>query len=580
MRDDTEPLKDEVVSDGGGIIGSSRSVDYATDTDRLLVPSPKIEKKRIGIFKRVPAVPVKSTSLHGPNGFLAEKKHVLKTSGETNKPLIHLANASVISCIINLCNTILGAGMLGLPGAFAETGMILGILLLVIAALFSANGLRLLSLSAEKVGFRSDKPSSFYVVAKAAVPRFTLLIDFAVAIKCFGVAASYFVTVGDAMVDACRYLLQHFARENALMDALFTSRIFWMFCGLLFVIPLSFFKTLDALKTTSALSVAFTVILGVGVVAYAEGVFDPCEVVHSAIVTVTDDAGTNLMPKSGTASSESLSTVVAENVSRLLQNFSGDGNCRGNIVSAVDSSSALKSTLKNMTIFIFSFTCHQNIFSIVSEMKDRTQTKINMMITASIGTSLIVYLVVAIEGYRTYGDKALGDILLSYPQTALVTSMRVIISIMVLLTYPLQLDPSRRCVISLIHNYTDRREVRDEQQQVEEVRAVTDDSFIAPDKRLLPAGDPEEKPAEQVLFNGITCIFLLLSFLLSTGVKDLSVILAVVGATGSTIVSYVLPGIIYIKLHPEFTFVKSLAWVQLLMGCLVIPNALYFIFFG
>lgn len=92
--------------------------------------------------------------------------------------------SSIISCVINLANTIIGAGMLGLPGAFGGTGCLTGVMLLLIAAMFSAHGLVLLSKSAQKVGL----PSSFYSVAAVAVPSYTILIDLAVAMKCFGVA--------------------------------------------------------------------------------------------------------------------------------------------------------------------------------------------------------------------------------------------------------------------------------------------------------------------------------------------------------------------------------------------------------
>ena len=102
----------------------------------------------------------------------------------------------MISCVINLTNTVAGTGMLALPHAFAQSGFVVGSVMLIIAALFSANGLRLLTLSAEKVGIRPDRPSSFYVIASAAMPEFTLLIDVAVGLKCFGVATGYFITVG------------------------------------------------------------------------------------------------------------------------------------------------------------------------------------------------------------------------------------------------------------------------------------------------------------------------------------------------------------------------------------------------
>lgn len=86
------------------------------------------------------------------------------------------------------------------------------------------------------------------------------------------------------------------------------------------------------------------------------------------------------------------------------------------------------------------------------------------------------------------------------------------------------------------------------------------------------------------LFNTITCVFLLGSFYIAMTVSNLRVVLGVVGATGSTTVSYILPGAIYIKLHPEQRLWrhrwKRLAYVQLALGIFIVPVALYFVMFS
>ena len=93
--------------------------------------------------------------------------------------------STITSGVVNLTNTIIGAGMLGLPGAMGSTGWVSGIIIIVVSAAFSAHGLVLLS----KAACLTGRPSSFYSVALASVPRFTILIDAAVALKCFGVAS-------------------------------------------------------------------------------------------------------------------------------------------------------------------------------------------------------------------------------------------------------------------------------------------------------------------------------------------------------------------------------------------------------
>eukprot|EP00804_Cyclotella_cryptica_P002082 CCRYP_006504-RA/>CCRYP_006504-RA protein AED:0.11 eAED:0.07 QI:0/0/0/1/0.5/0/3/0/191 len=175
--------------------------------------------------------------------------------------------------------------MLGLPGAFAGTGHTVGMALLLVAATFLAHGLVLLSKSATAASL----PSSFYSVAAAAVPRYTVLIDLAVALKCFGVATGYLITISDSMVDALDHLL--------LTVRLFLSRRFWVVGALLSVLPFSFYRTLDELKRASALALVFVVLLVAMIVLYAHGIADPCVHVYEDecrgdVVPLTDFAST------------------------------------------------------------------------------------------------------------------------------------------------------------------------------------------------------------------------------------------------------------------------------------------------
>lgn len=54
----------------------------------------------------------------------------------------------------------------------------------------------------------------------------------------------------------------------------------------------------------------------------------------------------------------------------------------------------------------------------------------------------------------------------------------------------------------------------------------------------------------------------------------------VVGATGSTAIAFVLPGLLYLKVRPEPHAKRSLATMQLMAGILVIPVALTSIALG
>ena len=451
-------------------------------------------------------------------------------------------HATIFSCFINLINTVVGAGMLGLPGALEGTGYVTGCVMMGLGAAFSANGLILLTKAAQQSGL----PSSFYSVARAAVPEYTVLIDLAVALKCFGVATGYLITVGDCMVDALDHWLLNgdYQHDSQWWIEVVLSRQFWVVGALLSVLPISFFRTLDALKTASAVAMVFVVFLAIGIVAYANGWADPCLDLEEEICI---------------GETEPYTTVGR--------------------------------TISKLPIFIFSFTCHQNIFPVVNEIRHRSQTRLNLVVVLVIGFALALFATIALEGYSTFGSKVMGDVLLNYPETPFVTILRVCIAALVVLSYPLQLDPSRRCITSLI-NVLQQWRHRGRLIRVFHRResAGLDDNELSVLRRestieSQPEDDLEkfmsvEKFMSDDTFYLITFTFLLLSFSVAMVVNDLGVVLALVGATGSTLVSYILPGLIYIKIHPFLDVSNVLAHVQLTVGCFIMPMALYFVLTG
>lgn len=260
-------------------------------------------------LQRTPIVPVAQSSDEG------------KTSSDVRKP----AGASIRSGIFNLANTILGAGMLGLPYAFAECGLVAGLLLLLTFACLSALGLHLLSAAADLAG----RPATLYAVAHRALAGSGLAIDVAVAIKCFGVATSYLIVVGDSLPKA----LQPFGASGALLD-----RRLWSGLAAVVVSPLVFLRRVDALRHTSLAALLCVLVITLLVLAFSSrpplsAALDPCQ---------------------GRNASE----------------------CRGPVVAITDGLAVLHA----LPIFTFAFTCHQNVISISNELAQPTQARVGAVI--------------------------------------------------------------------------------------------------------------------------------------------------------------------------------------------------------
>lgn len=461
----------------------------------------------------------------------------------------HNAKGTLCSSILNLLNTIIGAGMLGLPGAFAGSGYFGGYILLVTSAAFSAHGLLLLSKSAEITGV----PCSFYSLTQRTIPRCTILIDLSVALKCFGVATGYLITVADCMVDAMGDLLRVGDSSSEYpspwsLGAVLVSRRFWVTSGICAVLPLSFYRTFDALKHAGVVALGIVLFLVAAVIAYAHAWLDPCEGRH-------------------------------------------ENTCQGEWETFTD----VPRTFQQLPIFIFSFTCQQNIFPIVNEITNRTMKRLAIVNVTAIVIALLVYLVVATEGYNTYGSKLRGDLLLSYPKTHIVTTLRICVAALLVLHYPLQLDPARRCIVSLIgliqkFPHFKRMAVESADAELELVEASTaspsssdqryshseeDDSFeyLIPKKKDTPTKPARRHIGDRSLFVVVTVLFLFSSLFIAFFVDNLGSVLSVVGCTGSTLVTFVLPGLISVKLHPGKP--NFMAYFQLFIGCAIMPMTLY-----
>jgi len=99
---------------------------------------------------------------------------------------------------------------------------------------------------------------------------------------------------------------------------------------------------------------------------------------------------------------------------------------------------------KMLPLFVFGFTCHQNIFSICSELKRPSQKRFNYIIAGALMFAILIYASFASIGFYIYGTDMKPDLLTCLPKKSLLVDFaRVGISLNVLLSYPLQLQPCR-----------------------------------------------------------------------------------------------------------------------------------------
>ncbi|WPK24919.1 hypothetical protein PUMCH_002218 [Australozyma saopauloensis] len=420
-----------------------------------------------------------------------------------------MARATIRSGSINLLNTIIGAGILAMPYGLMSNGLIFGSVLIVWSSLTSSFGLYLQNKVAKYTG--QQGAVSYFSLCQLTYPQLSIIFDGAIAIKCFGVGVSYLVVIGDLMPKIAESL-------GCAEDSWFMERNLWISLFMfLIVTPLSYLKKMDSLKYASVVALVSVVYL----------------------------------------------------ICLVISHFFLDKN--PNPVSIHLGPVSWRLTLASFPIFVFAYTCHQNMFAILNELepseKDGSQTRqSNIIIRNAILIACGSYLVVGILGYLTFGDAVNANIITMYPKDSIPSLIgRLCIVIMVSLSFPLQCHPCRGSVNHVIHflqhGVLSDANARRGSTPGSGYLPIPDDSHSADESFIsttpmegahdTDGHDPVIVPLTKKKFYIITTVIVIASYLTAISVKSLAHVLAFVGSTGSTSISFILPGLFgYMLIKP------------------------------
>jgi len=183
---------------------------------------------------------------------------------------------------------------------------------------------------------------------------------------------------------------------------------------------------------------------------------------------------------------------------------------------------------------VFAFTCSQNLFPIFNELADNSQRRMNIVVGSAIGSATLTYEIIAVFGYLTFGSKVGANIIAMYPSTSLFIAVgQFAIVVLVLFSYPLQVHPCRNCLDKVFHD-GELLVAKQPGEIVDDEEEEVDDEFVH-----------EMTPFKHALLTAgiIGCGFTIAYF-----VDDLQLVLSFVGSTGSTTISFILPGLFYWQL--------------------------------
>ena len=414
--------------------------------------------------------------------------------------------ATVNSSTVNLVKTIVGAGLLAIPYVFRNSGILVGILLTFMAAVASWFGLFALAKCSKTM--INPRNSSFFTVCMMTNAQLSVFSDSAMIIQCFGVCISYLVLIGD------------------LFPTIFGgSRYYWIISSALIIVPLCLLKNMNSLRYSS--------ILGLFALAYL------------TLLVLSNFIHEFLLNEDYNLTRGDIYWLHIYNTKGLIGTFS---------------------------IIIFAFTGSMNLFSIINELEENSMKNINTVITRSIGISTLLFLLVGISGYLTFGSDTTGNVMLNYdPSLMFVVIGKFCLGSMVVLSFPLLFHPLRIAVNNIVVYYqlqhkkdlvfepefeppqsTDSRPIslaindEDNQSLLDEDDNIGSGNEILDETVSLLKKTKEESydvPFPNIRFLFITFGLLSSMYTIAIKVKSFALVLAIVGATGSTSISFILPGI-------------------------------------
>ena len=252
-----------------------------------------------------------------------------------------------------------------------------------------------------------------------------------------------------------------------------------------------------------------------------------------------------------------------------------------------------------LPVFVFGFTCHQNLFSVYNELKNPVTRRTNIVVWASIGISIFIYFGIGIFGYLMFGANVKGNILDEFTSGLAVLIAKAAISLLVLLSYPLQIHPCRASLLNVINTWRSTRsgygpimDLAEDIRQEDDVLYEKTPSFESYETSIA---EPPSSSIDTTIYLGITMTLIMVSYIIALAVDNLTLVLGFVGATGSTTICYILPGILYLKMHQLYVTptrvnefeevpkkrygpIEIMAFMLVCLGFVVMPVCIVFLF--
>eukprot|EP00040_Diaphanoeca_grandis_P007875 m.42721 g.42721 ORF g.42721 m.42721 type:complete len:468 (+) comp19194_c0_seq1:229-1632(+) len=307
-------------------------------------------------------------------------------------------HSGITGTSFNFVNSIVGAGMIGVPFALSEAGLVVGVVLLLVVGWLTDYSIRLLI----KYGLKSKQMTygglvRYYLGTKGYVVLIITQFFFPFFAMC-----AYSIIVGQMYPSVFHQIGG--GKAGIMENRQFVIVLFS--CCLM--IPVSLKSEIEGLANWSAVAIfgiiflAFALIIG-----------------QQYLPPIIGENGTN-------------TTIEPDKFASLTI-------IEPNVIQAIG-------------IFATAYVCHHNSFLLYDGLKDATEKRFATVTHISVGASFWLMTIIGVAGYWPFGENTQANVLDNFPMDdTLINLGRVFYGITVMLTYPIECFVTREVLAEIVY---------------------------------------------------------------------------------------------------------------------------------
>lgn len=309
--------------------------------------------------------------------------------------------SSLKHAFFNMTNSIVGAGIVGIPMAFLNSGLFMGLVLMVVLTIVNDWTLRLIIINTKLSGTKTY--TGFVTHSYGTIGKVVVLLSqglFAV-----GGSIGFTIIIGDSIPHVLRPLFADWIAKSEFWTFIFSRDFIICFCVCVVCFPLSLIKDISLLARASGLALLSMLIIIFIVIFKAP--FVPSDYKGSL-------TGWEYLINGG-----------------LFQGIS---------------------------VISFALVCHHNTTFIYDSISTPTLDRFDRVIHISCAISGVVCTVMGVCGVLNFGDKTMGNILNNFPTNDWIVNVaRLCFGLNMITTLPLEIFVAREVVKDLYVIYKTRR---------------------------------------------------------------------------------------------------------------------------